>query len=245
MLKFQGEPAKLFDAIGKAMKSMRPLPRTSTGKLTASQSFKYAPLRKVVECIKDDLHNQGVSFMQALHTDGQYAAVTLIVAGHEASITSTFAFDRNPDAKKFGADSTYYRRYQLGSFFGLEGDPDADDFEDPVPEPEKAPVEKQVAKDAVPAAKSVAVQESSKSASENKPVEKTKEIPYYAPVTKSVNDALINAMKQLNWTMENMNEFCRSRTDLFPNFVKATALSESSKATLLVTLNNQFELAPF
>jgi hypothetical protein len=245
VLNFQGDTAKLFEAVGKAMNKMRPLPRTATGSIAKGHTFQYAPLRKVVECIKADLHSEGVSFMQALHTDGSNCAVTLIVGGHGASVTSTFCFPSSNDPKKFGADSTYYRRYQLTSFFGLEGDPDADDFEDPVPEPEKAPVEKQVAKDAVPAAKSVAVQESSKSASENKPVEKTKEIPYYAPVTKSVNDALINAMKQLNWTMENMNEFCRSRTDLFPNFVKATALSESSKATLLVTLNKQFELAPF
>jgi hypothetical protein len=238
MLKFQGEPAKLFDAIGKAMKSMRPLPRTSTGKLTASQTFKYAPLRKVVECIKDDLHNQGVSFMQALHTDGQYAAVTLIVAGHEASITSTFAFDRNPDAKKFGADSTYYRRYQLTSFFGLEGDPDADDFEDPVSEVKEIPVEKVVAKREEPATVTEPVKGSDKPRDSNIPTKKTQ-------VPSSINDALIGAMKQLGWSMDDMNAFCREFPQHFPNFVKATALSEVGKATLLTLLGEHKGVAPF
>jgi hypothetical protein len=238
MLNFQGDTAKLFEAVGKAMNKMRPLPRTATGSIAKGHTFQYAPLRKVVECIKADLHSEGVSFMQALHTDDNNCAVTLIVGGHGASVTSTFCFPSSNDPKKFGADSTYYRRYQLTSFFGLEGDPDADDFEDPVSEVEKVDVEKPVAKDAVPAPTNGSVKESSEVAPKDKPAKKVE-------VPKSVNDALIGAMKQLNWNMDDMNSFCRERPELFPNFVKATALNESGKATLLVTLGNHFQLAPF
>jgi hypothetical protein len=176
--------------------------------------------------------------MQALHTDGSCAAVTLIVAGHEASITSTFAFDRNPDAKKFGADSTYYRRYQLGSFFGLEGDPDADDFEDPVVEPQPVVTEKPVAKDAVPTPTNEPVKASDKVAPKDKPAEKAKE-------TKAINQVLMDAMKQLTWEMKDMNAFCLEFPDKFPNFVSAIKLSDVGKATLLALLMEHKQIAPF
>lgn len=238
MLNFQGDTAKLFEAVGKAMHKMRPLPRTATGKLTKDHTFKYAPLRKVVECIKDDLHTEGVSFMQALHTDGNNCAVTLIVGGHGASVTSTFCFPSSNDPKKFGADSTYYRRYQLTSFFGLEGDPDADDFEDPVSEVKEVPVEKVVAKREEPATVTEPVKGSDKPRDSNISVKKTQ-------VPSSVNDALIGAMKQLGWSMDDMNAFCREFPQHFPNFVKATALSEVGKATLLTLLGEHKKVAPF
>lgn len=238
MLNFKGDTSKLFDAIGKSMSVMRALPRTSTGKLTASQSFKYAPLRKVVECIKADLHTNGVSFMQALHTDRECAAVTLIIAGHGASVTSTFAFERNPDPKKFGADSTYYRRYQLTSFFGLEGDPDADDFEDPVSEVKEVSAEKVVETREEPKEVVQPQQTSDKPRVADIKPKKTEAV-------KSINDALIGAMKQLNWSMDEMNAFCREFPQHFPNFVKATALSDVGKATLLTLLGEHKGVAPF
>jgi hypothetical protein len=238
MLNFQGETSKLFDAIGTAMSAFKPLPRTATGSIAKGHTFQYAPLRKVVECIKTDLAKNSVSFMQALHTDGANCAVTLIVAGHGASVTSTFCFPASNDPKKFGADSTYYRRYQLTSFFGLEGDPDADDFEDPVSEVKEIPVEKAVAKREEPSVVNEPVKGSDKPRDANPPAKKTE-------VPKSVNDALIGAMKQLNWEMPKVNDYCRSKPELFPNFVKATALSETGKATLLATLAKEFDLAPF
>jgi hypothetical protein len=238
MLNFQGDTAKLFEAVGKAMNKMRPLPRTATGSIAKGHTFQYAPLRKVVECIKADLHSEGVSFMQALHTDDNNCAVTLIVGGHGASVTSTFCFPSSNDPKKFGADSTYYRRYQLTSFFGLEGDPDADDFEDPVSSVQEIPVEKVVAKEPVKEVKNEVAKESDKTPHQNKPANSNK-------VPASVNDALIGAMKQLGWSMDDMNAFCREFPQHFPNFVKATALSEVGKATLLTLLGEHKKVAPF
>jgi hypothetical protein len=238
VLNFQGDTAKLFEAVGKAMNKMRPLPRTATGSIAKGHTFQYAPLRKVVECIKADLHSEGVSFMQALHTDGSNCAVTLIVGGHGASVTSTFCFPSSNDPKKFGADSTYYRRYQLTSFFGLEGDPDADDFEDPVSEVKEIPVEKAVAKREEPSVVNEPVKGSDKPRDANPPAKKTE-------VPKNINDALIGAMKQLGWSMDDMNAFCREFPQHFPNFVKATALSEVGKATLLTLLGEHKKVAPF
>jgi hypothetical protein len=238
MLNFQGETSKLFDAIGTAMSAFKPLPRTATGSIAKGHTFQYAPLRKVVECIKTDLAKNSVSFMQALHTDGANCAVTLIVAGHGASVTSTFCFPASNDPKKFGADSTYYRRYQLTSFFGLEGDPDADDFEDPVSEVKEIPVEKAVAKREEPSVVNEPVKGSDKPRDANPPAKKTE-------VPKNINDALIGAMKQLGWSMDDMNAFCREFPQHFPNFVKATALSEVGKATLLTLLGEHKKVAPF
>jgi hypothetical protein len=238
MLNFQGETSKLFDAIGTAMAAFKPLPRTATGSIAKGHTFQYAPLRKVVECIKTDLAKNSVSFMQALHTDGANCAVTLIVAGHGASVTSTFCFPASNDPKKFGADSTYYRRYQLTSFFGLEGDPDADDFEDPVSEVKEIPVEKTSSKEVVKEAQNEGVKASDKATHQDKPANSNK-------VPASVNDALIGAMKQLGWSMEDMNAFCREFPQHFPNFVKATALSEVGKATLLTLLGEHKGVANF
>jgi hypothetical protein len=149
-----------------------------------------------------------------------------------------FSFAASSDPKKFGADSTYYRRYQLTSFFGLEGDPDADDFEDPVSEVKEIPVEKVVAKADGPRAVTEPKQPSDNVGSRDIPSKKTE-------VPKSINDALIGAMKQLDWDMDNMNAFCREFPQHFPNFVKATALSEVGKATLLTLLGEHKKVAPF
>jgi hypothetical protein len=238
MLNFQGETSKLFDAIGTAMSAFKPLPRTATGSIAKGHTFQYAPLRKVVECIKTDLAKNSVSFMQALHTDGSNCAVTLIVAGHGASITSTFCFPASNDPKKFGADSTYYRRYQLTSFFGLEGDPDADDFEDPVSSVQEIPVEKVVAKREEPATVTEPVKGGDKPRDSNPPAKKTE-------VPKNINDALMSAKAQLGWNMDNINDFCREFPQHFPNFVSATKLNEVGKATLLTLLGEHKKVAPF
>jgi hypothetical protein len=45
--------------------------------------------------------------------------------------------------------------------------------------------------------------------------------------------------------MDDMNAFCREFPQHFPNFVKATALSEVGKATLLTLLGEHKGVAPF
>src|SRR5687767_6917774 len=128
---------KLYDAIGRASAVFPDLPRTATGRIgkNGERSFQYAPYHKVVKCIRGTLADNGVSFMQPIHTeeDGK-VSITLLVCGHGAAITSTLKFVQSNDPKVFGADTTYHKRYQLTSFFGLEGDPDADDFETDVAE---------------------------------------------------------------------------------------------------------------
>jgi hypothetical protein len=236
-LNVSGDASKLFDAIGKASKKFQPLPKNKPGQY-GNQKFDYAPYHTIRKCILNHLLDEGVTFIQPIHSEGTSCAVTLIVSGHGSLIQTTLKFEMNSKPQDFGKESTYYRRYQLQSFFCLEGDKDADDLEDPISEVKEIPVEKVVAKREEPATVNEPVKGSDKPRDSNIPSKKTE-------VPKSVNDALIGAMKQLNWEMPKMNDYCRSKPELFPNFVKATALSETGKATLLVTLAKEFDLAPF
>ena len=237
MLNFQGDTTKLFDAIGKASKKFQPLPKNKPGQY-GNQKFDYAPYHTIRKCILNHLLDEGVTFIQPIHSEGTSCAVTLIVSGHGSLIQTTLKFEMNSKPQDFGKESTYYRRYQLQSFFCLEGDKDADDLEDPVSEVKEIPIEKVVAKREEPATVNESVKGSDKPRDSNTPAKKTE-------VPKSINDALIGAMKQLGWTMEDMNAFCREFPQHFPNFVKATALSEVGKATLLTLLGEHKKVAPF
>jgi hypothetical protein len=237
MLKIEGDSTKLFDAIGRASAKFQPLPKNKSGQY-GHQKFDYAPYHTVRKCILSHLLAEGVSIAQPIHSESSKAAVTLVVCGHGCTVTSTLKFDMNPKCQDFGKESTYYRRYQLQSFFCLEGDKDADDLEDPVSEVKEIPVEKVVAKREEPATVTEPVKGSDKPRNADIPVKKTQ-------VPSSINDALIGAMKQLGWSMDDMNAFCREYPQHFPNFVKATALSEVGKATLLTLLGEHKGVATF
>jgi hypothetical protein len=242
---------KLYQALGKASASFPDLPRTATGSVGKGRDFQYAPYRTVVKCIKPSLSAEGITFLQPLHTEENgKVSITLIVAGHGAVIASTLKVDQDKDPKVFGANATYYKRYQLTNFFGLEGDPDADDFEDSVLETQAkvSKVPQAEPKRAVVAEAKV-VENSSKPAAENdsSPV-RNEEAPKASGVqkdTRSIGEKLTDAMKQLNWKMDNFDAFCKEYPSEFPNFVSAAKLPPEGKIKLYELLVLHKGLAPF
>lgn len=237
----QGELPKLFAAIGLAQAAFPALPRTATGQVGKDRKFQYAPYHKVVQCIKMPLAKNGVSFVQALQSDGEIASITLLVAGHGAILSSTLKFKQDSDIKVFGAAVTYNKRYQLTAFFGLEGDPDADDFEDDISEVRVIPAKEQVAKPAVQAkveSAPVAAKETAKEVNqaENKSVQKD---------TRSIGEKLTDAMKQLNWKMPDFDKFITDNQAEFPGVVSAAKLSADMKIKLYDLLVSRKMVAPF
>lgn len=242
---------KLYAAVGQASSKFPDLPRTATGQVGKDRKFQYAPYHKVVRCIKPSLAEQGVTFLQPLHTeeDGK-VSITLIVAGHGAVIASTVKFDKNSDVKVFGADTTYHKRYQLTAFFGLEGDPDADDFEDSVLETQaKISKTPQAEPKRTVAAETKIVENTSKPATENDSSSvRNEEAPKTNGVqkdTRSIGEKLTDAMKQLNWKMDNFDAFCKEYPSEFPNFVSAAKLPPEGKIKLYEMLTIHKGVAPF
>mgnify|MGYP001615386421 CR=1 FL=1 len=210
------------------------------------------------------LAEQGVSMIQPFHTVGDKAAVSLIVSGHGASITSRMLFPIDKNVQIFGKESTYFRRYQLQAFFCLEGDRDADDPDDAVETPAK--VVKTNGTDSKPSNKSAVQVDNtaskqgksdvvepddtkvSKPATETvveKPVDsKTNETKQEVTV-RSPNDNLMDAKKQLNWSFDQFGEYCKKNAEHFPEFVDITKMKNPEKVKLHQMLVKEFSLAPF
>jgi|SRR6476620_222062 len=250
-----GSLHKLYDAIGKASASFPDLPRTATGQVGKDRKFQYAPYHKVVRCIKPALAENGVTFLQPLHSEEEgKVSITLVVAGHGAVIASTLKVNQDSDPKVFGANATYYKRYQLTNFFGLEGDPDADDFESPLVEsstqtskfvpsqPKRAETSK--AESVEPKHVSeVGNTETPKNGSEaQKASAPNKEAP---KDSRSIGEKLTDAMKQLVWKMEDFDKFCKEHPQDFPDFVSAAKLPPAGKIKLYELLVLHKGVAPF
>jgi hypothetical protein len=238
-----GDTLALLTAVGKASANFRPLPRTATGQVGKDRKFQYAPYHKVVECIKPQLTEQNVSFVQILHNDNpSVACLTLVVSCPDGSLTSNLVFSKNPDIKLFGADVTYHKRYQLTSFFGLEGDPDADDFETPQVEIKPATVKAEADKEVTPT-KTEPV-----TAKETTPVAKSPEPVKAAPSkdNRTVNEKLTDALKQLTWKISpDLDNFCKENSEVFPDFTSAAKLTAEQKEKLYKLLVEKKNVAPF
>lgn len=119
---------KLFAAIGRCQQDIPALPKT--GKLVVAKGAPakpYVTLDVIIEGLKPQLKQHGVTFCQLLHSIGNLSALTLVVAGHGASLTTTFEFQRFANPQDAGKQITYYKRYQITAFFGVVGDEDADE----------------------------------------------------------------------------------------------------------------------
>jgi len=162
-LVINGDPTKLYEELAKAQAEFLPVPKASTGQV-GNQKFKYAGYAKLMRCVRPALSAHGIIILQPLHSREDLAVTTTILAGHGASIVSSFSFksdfskkDKNgvvtDDPQEFGRHHTYYRRYQLQAMLGLEGDADADDLPDVNEEPAqyKEPKRDPTTGEAVPA----------------------------------------------------------------------------------------------
>jgi len=123
-LKVNGDATALFENLAKAQLEFIPVPRDSAGQVGANRSFKYAGYATIMRCIRPALSKYGIAVLQPLHFRGGMAITTTIVAGHGASIQTSFAFKADftkrskegtplgDDPQEFGRCHTYYRRYQ-------------------------------------------------------------------------------------------------------------------------------------
>jgi hypothetical protein len=250
-----GDPNKLYEAIGKASANFDDIPKKQPGRI-GNQPFLYASYHVIRKCILKHLSDQGVTMMQPMHTVGDKAAVSLIVSGHGASITSRMVFPLNENVQIFGKESTYFRRYQLQAFFCLEGDKDADDPDDAVETPAKVvktngTVSKPANKPAVQTDNSVG--ESGKNnviksdivAAATK-IEATQvESKSESQPVRSPNDNLMNAKAQLGWSFDQFGEYCKKNAEHFPDFVDITKMKNPEKVKLHQMLVKEFSLAPF
>lgn len=253
-----GDATKMLDGIAKAMAAFPAMPKTAQGQ-TGHQKFKYTPYRKVVQCIKPSLAENGIGWTQSLHTENGNAALTLLVFGHGAAMRSTLEFPRNPDIKVFGAEVTYNKRYQLTSFFGLEGDPDADDFEDDVVETKTATKPEVITekKSETAIVGNGTVVQDSKPSNQTNGKQETKTVTDPVSVqpkepkrtvqkdTRSIGEKLTDAMKQLNWSMVDFDSFCRDNENHFPGFTSASKLPAEQKLKLHSLLIEKSMISPF
>jgi hypothetical protein len=244
-LKVNGDATALFENLAKAQLEFIPVPRDSAGQVGTNRSFKYAGYATIMRCIRPALSKYGIAVLQPLHFRGGMAITTTIVAGHGASIQTSFAFKADhfkrsregtplgDDPQEFGRCHTYYRRYQLQSMLGIEGDSDADDlplpstaqFSEPaLPKDSKAatpkaqPSSKEVPVAAAPKTAPAPETKSEPSATSSEPSTATespkaaKSSPSPADL-KTINVILTDALKHLKWKVSDAREFYKEHVD--------------------------------
>jgi hypothetical protein len=251
------DPLKLYEAIGKASVKFDAIPKKQQGQI-GHQKFKYASYHVIRTCILKHLVEQGVTMMQPLHYVEGQAAISLIISGHGAAITSRFIFPIADNVQEFGRVSTYFRRYQLQAFFCLEGDVDADDPEDLVVEPKNFVAKKEDSRPPQSVVgqkidkKAATIVQSSSTINKGEAKDASKEKGSTGNngeakpnVAMSVGDKLMSAKAQLNWQMADFDSFCQEHIDQFPNFTKAMNLPKEQKQILVDLLVKHKNVAPF
>lgn len=259
-LTIKGDPTKLYEELAKAAVDFLPVPKSSAGQIGQTK-FKYAGYAKLMRCVRPALSAHGISILQPLHWRNDKAISTTIVAGHGASIASSFAFDADfrrkqkdgsvaSDPQEFGRHHTYYRRYQLQAMLGLEGDADADDLPDVNEEQPQQQFSEPEKEAKAPKGKASAEKTSA-------PVQPT--LPSSASVTepsttsagasspespKLLNDLLASAMKELKWGVKELTAFYVENVDP-AGFEKANKLTVEQKTTLMNQLVKLKGVTPF
>lgn len=198
-----GEPWVLFENLAKAQAEFLPVPEDAKGQVGNNRTFKYADYATIIRCIRPALTKYGLAFLQPLHTEGDLAVSTSILAGHGALIQSSLRFEHDGNPQEFGRVHTYHRRYQLLAFFGIEGE-DADDARRTPAPPAPQFVDK--------APKSEPKNEPPKAAEKQPEAPKANgvaESPKPPPVidATTMNDILEKGRKQLGWQMSDVRAF--------------------------------------
>lgn len=237
-LKIEGDPTELYKALALAQAEFLSVPEEAKGQVGNNRSFKYADFATIIKCIRPALTKHGIAFLQPLHTEGEMAVTTTILAGHGASITASLHFPHDDNPQEFGRIHTYHRRYQLLGFFAIEGE-DADDarrfneqrqsFSEPAKksEPRNEKVEtKQAPPRAIkPAATNGAT---ASDPANNRPI----------------NDILRDGMKKLGWTFADLKVFYKEHIDP-SGFDKADNLTIEQKRALRDKLVELKGIEPF
>jgi hypothetical protein len=233
----------LMAAIGRCQSDFPALPKNATGQ-AGPRKYKYASLDQIIESMKPQLKQHGVSFMHLVSSDGKQANLTLLVCGHGAAVETSFAFylDKNP--QDFGKALTYYKRYQLSAFFGIVADDDADS--DSVEANKQKYADKQAQEDK-PVAPSViqVVEEGSDEREEEHEQAVRAEADGKGYLfdrkggnTKSANLKLTDIKKALKWSFDQFHEYCVAE-NLYPAGCSTMSkLPYESKCDLIDSIMN-------
>jgi hypothetical protein len=270
-LTINGDPTKLYEELAAAQAEFVPVPKANTGQI-GQQKFKYAGYAKLMRCVRPALSAHGITLIQPLHSREDMAVTTTIIAGHGASIVSSFSFKAEfsrkqkdgtviDDPQEFGRHHTYYRRYQLQAMLGIEGDSDADDLPDVNEEPAqyREPARDATTGEAVPAKAATAPKAKVSAATKSAPaVQPT--LPSVAPseVTtpsiakpavvaesaKTINTLLMEAIQHLKWEMPELKAFYIEHVDK-AGFDKAANLKLEQKQALFGKLVEHKGVIPF
>jgi hypothetical protein len=215
--------------------------------------------------IMQPLHREGNRVASTLIVAGHGAAISSTVTfdlNHES--IDRFTKEKKFDVQLFGKDHTYWRRYQLQAFFCLEGDADAADPDDIAPpKPENRDAESAAARpdsngskakdqsspaNVQPAKRADDAPVDDKGGSEkptgNGSVDAQKQ-PVKSGDARTLNDKLLEAMKQLKWTMKDLDAFARENIESFPGFVQATKMTDNQKLTMWNLLVESKGVVPF
>ncbi len=117
---------KIHELLAKAQSEFPPIPKTKEGQV-GTRKYAYADLGDVLKAIVPVLNKHGLALVQSgsFQNDVQ-VLVTELRDKEDGVISSIFALPPAPDAQKFGAILTYYRRYAICSLLGVVGDDDTD-----------------------------------------------------------------------------------------------------------------------
>ena len=280
-LRIEGDPSKLYEALAKAQAEFAPVPKLDEGQVGMSRKFKYAGYATLMKCVRPALTKYGIALIQPLHYRDEKAVTTTIIAGHGASIQTSFSFNADfsrkdktgavtDDCQEFGRCHTYYRRYQLQSMLGIEGDDDADGLPEVKPQgfSEQAP-EKKEAK-APKAEKPVAPVASAEPKPASAPQQTLPSVPQSAPTTngkaehkadavpsaeklvegiapEKLNAALSACMKQMNppWKVIDIRGFYAKHFDAANEMPKPDDMDPTLKRQILAKIIEVEKVAPF
>jgi len=112
---------EIYKKLAKAISELPAMKKDTKG-----YNYKYFDINQILEKIKPVFEKHGLYILQPLtNVNGKPAIKTVIVDTESGeTIEETFPFLDNSDPQKQGSTITYYRRYALQSFLGLESEDD-------------------------------------------------------------------------------------------------------------------------
>ncbi len=129
-LRYSGSVGDLRTALAKASLEFESIHKDKKGQ-KGHQTFKYAPMHKLVEATRPALARHGIWVEQHLHSDTEGPwTLTMVVSLGDQSIISEFSLVPEEDSQELGKQTTYLRRYQYNCFFQLDAVDDADNDEE-------------------------------------------------------------------------------------------------------------------
>lgn len=145
------ERTALWAAMGRARVEFEKVTKSIEGQ-TGQQKFRYASFAQLSAAMVAPLAAEGLAILQMITTPTEgLGCITTLLAGHGAElwVVTRFATTDNEHGfqatiKDFGAQTTYYKRYQLQAIGFIEGDRDADQDPRDMPGPNRSVKDKPV-----------------------------------------------------------------------------------------------------